>query len=365
MQNIVTYILLLLIYSDAFGQKCISAEWIYIYYMPYDNDLSPLGKDIISMIKDGITSDEVVAVIQADFKDDSGMYRYVISQEEGIIKFPVHAENSANTNSYEQYLNWVTENFQFRKSAVIFLNHGGKLDELCLDEYPRRSYLKVDSVRTSLEKFNKLQAKKIDLLFLQVCTKGSIEPLFEFNNVARYTLSSQSILYAPNCYYQNLFNDVSNCLVESGLDVAKLICEYEEENMYRSYTCINNSKFEEFKIMFNYFIAEIQKDEKIILKFEPISYSYANEYYWDLISFLSNIELIEQNKIRIRDELLEFIRHELISIYKKNPQKIWVSNYSGLSITSPQRDGSLKSEKYKHLLFFKEFKVNNAKFYIK
>jgi len=50
-------------------------EWLFIYYMPYDNNLSNLGTRIIEMLRSG-TSDKVGVTIQADFADTTGIKRY-------------------------------------------------------------------------------------------------------------------------------------------------------------------------------------------------------------------------------------------------------------------------------------------------
>ena len=48
--------------------------------MPYDNNLSYLGEDVLSMINNGIDSDNVNAVVQADLADTLGMTRTIITK---------------------------------------------------------------------------------------------------------------------------------------------------------------------------------------------------------------------------------------------------------------------------------------------
>jgi len=47
--------------------------------MPYDNDLSIYGEQIIKMIGDNIQSENVIATIQAEFADSPGIKRYIIT----------------------------------------------------------------------------------------------------------------------------------------------------------------------------------------------------------------------------------------------------------------------------------------------
>lgn len=147
----------------------LNTEWVFIYYMPYDNNLSVYGADILRMIQDSITSDKVIATVQTDFPDDEGMNRYIITKDT-LLKIPVQQEYSARTNTYKAYLTWVEETIRYRKKAVVFLDHGGKLDELCLDEKPEYRFLKVDSLKMVFKDL--YPDSKIDLLFMQVCAKA-------------------------------------------------------------------------------------------------------------------------------------------------------------------------------------------------
>ena len=131
------------------------------------------------MIGDNIHSDNVIVTIQAEFSDKNGMYRYIITNN-GITITNVGTRYSASINTYKEYLVWVKEKIYYNKFAVIFLDHGGKLDEICLDEKPIKGFLKIDDIKLE---FNDIFGKKsIDLLFLQVCTKGVIEILYEFKD---------------------------------------------------------------------------------------------------------------------------------------------------------------------------------------
>jgi Clostripain family len=324
-------ILLMLVVGQALycNSQKLKSEWLFSYYMPYDNNLSRYGNEIIDMIKDSIKNQNVIAVVQADFNNSSGMIRYII-RKNSIKKIPVENEYSAFSKSYEDYLKWVNNNFDFKKSAIVFLDHGGKLDELCLDETPVHSFLKVDSLNQIFKKVN--GNKKIDLLFLQVCTKGSIEPLYEFKDVARYTLCSQTELGAPNYYYPKLFADISKQKNIETLDVLSDIIAYDRHDMYSSYTCIDNSKMDSFYILLNEFIKVIKKQPALEMVAEPKKVSYYGETYWDLTSFLKNISLKDETLQDLRTSLIKFLNNKLIIFNKLNPARSTMDGYCGLSI---------------------------------
>lgn len=357
-KNLILFILLFLASYFSFSQEKIKTDWLFIYYMPYDNNLSDLGDTIIAMIKDSITSDKVVAVVQADFSDSLGMKRFIITKDTIIITSLV-TEYSANTQTYKDYLAWVTENFELKKSVVIFLNHGGKLDELCLDQYPQKKYLRVDSVKTVLQEFNQRQNEKIDLLFLQVCSKGSIEPLYELREVAKYTLASQTRLGAPNYYYHGLFKELSRDTNVEGLDIAKIMIDNETSDMYNSYTCVDNSKFEEFGLRMKYLHSTVEHKDTIYLKSRPQYEFYGGEQYWDLISFLEILEFDTEENRKYTENLIYFVKKELITIHKINANRSKrMIRYNGLSLLAKANLYTENVEKYKHLTFFQLFRFN-------
>lgn len=349
-RKLLPVILIFLSYQNTIAQgNKIKTDWIFIYYMPYDNNLSEYGVKIVNMIKDSISSNNVVATIQSDFEDSLGMTRYIITKDT-ILKSFVNSEYSGHTKSYEDYLIWVKEKIEFNKKAVIFLDHGGKLDELCLDEKPKRCFLKVDSLKNVFTTvFNK---SKIDLLFLQVCTKGSIEPVYEFKDNAAYTLCSQTELGAPNYYYTRLYSEMSKNAPRSGIDVAKIIAENEAYNMYSSLTLIDNSKLDSFYIMFSEFINLLKPEKEINLLVRPKQIYYDDERYWDLVSFLENIKITQNSDLSImRNLLLKYIKDNLIVFNKINPVRGKMVGYSGLSIYALLNNKSNRN--YNNLAFYR------------
>jgi hypothetical protein len=329
-----------------YGEK-IKTEWLFVYYMPYDNNLSKYGDEIINMIGDSILSENVVATVQAEIKGVPGMSRYIINNT-GITVTTIKNERSASVNTYREYLEWVQRRVDYEKLAVIFLDHGGKLDEICLDERPVSEFLKIDEIKTAL--YNTFGKNAIDLLFLQVCTKGVIEALYEFKDTAKYTLCSQIELGAPNRYYQGLFSVFSERTVSSGRDVAELIVGNEANKMYNSYTLIDNSKMDGLFSLFSEFVNQI-KDERISVSERPLDSFYFRERYWDVLSFLENISYSGNKTL-----LMDFIVNELIILHQISPEPVngmaqaAMSEYSGLSISG------VKNEKYNKLEFYRLLK---------
>ncbi|PWL29614.1 MAG: hypothetical protein DCO96_07595 [Fluviicola sp. XM-24bin1] len=185
-----------------------SCDWIFIYYAPYDNDLSAHSDTILAQLSTASKYDNVRVVFQLDTDDTLGMYRYSISPS-GVHIDTIPSEESTSNEQLQDYFNWIGDNFAFRNSAIFFLDHGGGLDEVGQDLYPDSTFIKVPDIRNVLLSFKYENNVLIDLIYLQVCAKASIEPLYELSEIADYTLACQRYLGAPNYYYKGMLQHVA------------------------------------------------------------------------------------------------------------------------------------------------------------
>jgi hypothetical protein len=327
--------------------------------MPYDNNLSGYKDTIISQIRKGITNDKITVTIQSD-EAGNGIERRIISYK-GISSFEkVDSDLSASTAVFGDYLKWAGDNVKAEKTVLVFLDHGGKLDELCQDEFPVSGYLKVDSVARVIEEENRNNNRKLDLLFLQVCAKGSIEPLYEFRNCSRYTLYSQTNLGAPNYYYTRFFETLSKNPEIELPQLSKLIADYERSDMYYSYSCIDNNTFKKFVVDFGNLISEFSKQPENRIRHESVQrYYYENETYYDLKSFLSNLDASDPT-LKKAKQLSEYFTDKVLVFNKINPQYDKMKQACGMNILAP-----LKLEYYKKYENLEWFRVVNPGLLIK
>src|SRR5690349_3660931 len=145
MKHLISFLLIIISVSASAQIQKISTEWLFAYYMPYDNNLSSLSDTIVTMIQRGIKTKSVVVTIQSDTEGGGGMKRFIITSDT-ILTSPVDTDFSSHTSTYAGYLAWITQGIDHKKRALIFLDHGGKLDEIGLDSYPTEKFLRVDSV---------------------------------------------------------------------------------------------------------------------------------------------------------------------------------------------------------------------------
>ncbi|MBD2088013.1 clostripain-related cysteine peptidase [Trichocoleus sp. ST-U3] len=102
-------------------------EWIFLYWMPYDNDLSKFGRSIMDMLAKSVNSDNILVAIQSDFSGAKKILRNILTKG-NISTQSLNTANSASEEAFSEYLNWAKSQFQAKKWAIVFLGHGGRLE---------------------------------------------------------------------------------------------------------------------------------------------------------------------------------------------------------------------------------------------
>ena len=110
-------------------------DWGVAYYLSYDNDLARATPIIVEAIRAGITSEKVVAGVQVDLPGPGGMHRIAITSA-GARGSKIASDDSADEDQAIAFLDWFVKTFPCRHYAFMFLDHGGRLDEMCMDLAP-------------------------------------------------------------------------------------------------------------------------------------------------------------------------------------------------------------------------------------
>ncbi len=350
---------LLTTFSGASQQ--INADITFVYWMPYDNNLHIWTDSVYHMIGRGLQSENYTVTIQKDMPGPGGMVRSMI-QKDKISHELVNNDLSASGKSYYDYLKWVAKNINSKKYALFFLDHGGKLDEVGLDEFPEKRFLRIDSIAWAIEQFNYLTDKKVELVYLQVCTKGSIEAIYELRNACKYTMFSQAVMGAPNLYFEQFLTEISQLTNPdiSGLQLSKLIARTESPQMYQSLTCIKNQHFDAFDIAFQNFITQCRYAESFSFS-EQLVQLYDGETYFDLAEYFKAFGGLDQGE-------LFHLLNKLIVMNEISPENHTMKGFCGLSLVGPGNGYPIKLKQYSHLTFFNKFdmlKVYEAMQYLR
>ncbi|MHC4917428.1 MAG: clostripain-related cysteine peptidase, partial [Planctomycetota bacterium] len=185
------------------GESALAYDWGVAYWMPYDNDLEQGREPIIKAIRKGMTGKNVAVAVQGDFSDVLGMHRMTVTAG-GVKDELVGSDDSADASQLIAYLEWFATTFRCRKYVVVIMNHGGGVDEMCLDDMPEtpgKNWMSGKKLGARLRRLKARMPGSWDLLFLQQCGRASLENLYSFRGTAKFVMASPMKIGAPNTYY--------------------------------------------------------------------------------------------------------------------------------------------------------------------
>jgi hypothetical protein len=314
--------------------------------MSYDNDLNPFGKVILSDLTKGIVNSKVAVVVQADFIDNKGMKRIALYQANGKPRrkeIILKSEDSADENELRKYLNWVRKEWDAKNYCIVFLDHGGTLNHMCLDRKPFRNHsknkrfvsgkwLRAEEAGEIVAKFNQKINGKVRLLFLQQCGRAAVQNLYNFVDTAEYILASPLKVDAPNTYYTKTLSTVARDPNITGKILAETVMREDEH--YTLYTLISNKELkrlpEKLKPVLKSFGQQSSLNQPNSC---PSLFEFESERFYDLMYYLQALNSANNNIAG--KELSSFLdwsqNHLIVSRAFKKPD----SSYSGLSIYVP------------------------------
>lgn len=308
-------------------------DWGVAYYMSYDNDLAAWGQPIIENIRRGVGSERTVAAVQADFTDEEGMRRYVITSK-GMEEMRLASEDSADEAQVIEYLDWFVRMYPSKRYVITFLNHGGRLDDMCRDDRPGPSGKSWMSGRILGEQLRALKARmsgKWSLLFLQQCGRGSLENLYSFRGTADFILTSPLPVGAPNTYYTALHRWLAGSPEASGAAVAVKIAE--EDRDYSLYSGLRTASLEELPKRLDAALAPILALEAPVAPERPSPIHNADEPIVDAASYLGRLADVNNAGRPEFDAFITWARTELLTFMKfRQNRMLWEGRLCGLSL---------------------------------
>jgi len=336
-------------------------DWIVLYWMPYDNNLSRFGTPILQMLTKGVQSDNILAVVESDFSGAKQLSRNIISKGK-IDSRSIETSNSGSEEVFAEYLSWAKSQFQADKWAIVFLGHGGCLDEVSPDDNPSpgsaspTKWMNIQKISDIIANFNREVDDRVELFFFQNCNKGTLEAHYTVRDTAKYTLSSQLLLGAPNYYYEPLFEFLGRHPEVNGGQLAEKIMAFERSDMYSSYTVTNNRAIQNLPEKINPLINSIlSSDIKAVKVSEISSYSYMPDQFVDVMDFFKTLTQQTGADLKELKEFTEFFNHSMIHRVQHNEFSKGNNNLSGLGMLLPK--GRQDIDKYRYLQIFSDLKL--------
>ena len=274
-------------------------DWVFIYLLPYDNNLEVAAEPVLDGLAAGVTSERVGVVALVDTQDAGGVNRHVITADGRQAGVTLATESLADLGALEVELDWVTNNFDSAKYAIVILGHGGRLDEMSYDANPGPdgdSWMTPSTLGPLLSRWRDRLSGVLEVLFLQQCGKGSFETYYTFRNTARVLMSSQTLIGAPNDYYSELLQTVSEQPNLDGIELVWAIARAEAPDMFTSYTAVSAE-------------ALVELPEQMNALLEPLTTPYRPLTFPQDASFRTTLDVSPGETVRVELNALEAGRY--------------------------------------------------------
>jgi hypothetical protein len=324
--------------------------------MPYDNNLSVFERPIIDMLGRGIAADDVVVVVQSDVPHRDGMIRTVLRQGRSETE-AVASGDSSRARALQAYLQWARSRFDAERWGIVVLGHGGRVDQFS-PASPTASggaTLRWMTIGAAAQAIARVWAEPVELLFLQNCCKGTLEAQYAFGGCARFTLSSQLPIGAPNFYYEGALQRLSQADLD-GLGLANAIMGAERDDMYTGLAVARNDVLGDLATALNRLIESIVDAAPEAVRVDDLpTYDYASERLVDVRAFFESAVRASGAETGALVRFGEVYSGRLIERFRTTRPE--PHGLSGLSLVIPRTRQQLR--RYRGLDFYRAVRMAN------
>lgn len=228
-------------------------DWLFVYVMAYDNDLDRCAAPITDALTRAAREHEGVAVaILSDRVARDGLRQTLITHD-STREERVATEDIADPRALRSFLEWASRVAPARRYVVVFLDHGGALDQMGYDlrssraptNAPETKWMSARATGDALRAWRRGAGRDVPLVFLQQCGRASIENLVNFRATSDAVLASQREVGACNTYYEALVATASARRDASAHELARSIMATDRN--YTTYALVRGSALDEWK----------------------------------------------------------------------------------------------------------------------
>jgi cysteine peptidase C11 family protein len=313
---------------------------VLAYYMSYDNDLTHCGPVILDALKRGVEGTSLAVTVLVDDAFGDRLVRHVFTSGRHRKK-ALATDDSTSSAVVEDYLSGVVEELPAERYAVVFLNHGGRVDEMCLDEQPGRGrgpgWLSASGVGDVLRRVRTRMPGRFELLFLQQCARASVDNLYNMRDTAAWVMGSQVKVGAPNTYYEPVLRWLDRHPSSSGLALGRQVMRHDRH--YRTYVCVDGRRIAELPDQLSRVADRLIGRSRRSLLFprrpQPC-FEYAGERNYDLLELLGAAFRRNRRSLEGFKTFDEWVRTELIRDITVHPSSRRADGgLCGLSVFAP------------------------------
>lgn len=304
-------------------------NWYNLFYLPYDNDLHIFADTVQAQIGHGSDTTSVLNVAYVEIPGFRADYRSIFLPGEQISVEWIEPHVIDKTNAD------VVNRSRADHSALFLLGHGGRLDEVRMRIDTDTTWMSIADWRINLEEENEY-LEKFDLFFYQVCSKGSIEAVYEVAGLAEFSMASQFPIGAPNYYYEKVLDQMGRGEIDGGLKLAREIARQDRPDMYLAYSIYDNDKLVAFTDSLLSFLSVPESMPAIWIDLGKVKDAeYGGEKYMDirdLLPILKKAKVIDRKEFRLLKGMLAAVCETVLSPALEGEMLESIRGFSGLSV---------------------------------
>lgn len=327
----------------------------------YDDDFTLMiymcGSSLES--RNGSASDDISELLSADIPDkvnvliETGgsqrwkkhsisadkLQRYTVENNKLKLLEDIKLSNMGDSQTLKDFIDWGTENFPAKRTALILWDHGGGvLNGICKDELYQNNWLTIQEFDDALSK-SKFQYS-FDFIGFDACLMANYETTLVASKYSDYMIASEDLEPTGGWDYKALSEALgSDRLYDIILDSYQ---NYHKNNDYYTLSAINLKMIDRVKNLLLQCISKTEKNNNPLLMSEAVQ---SSEGFGSVSSYLYDLGNIA-DYIGIDYNCTDIVK----SVHSENRK-----NTCGINFCFPQNDSEALN---KYLQISKDEKYN-------
>jgi hypothetical protein len=252
----------------------VPSQWVLMFYMAADNDLSTFVAENIADLEDAGLPDNTQILVQVDYPVH-GMKRMFLQDDEWFELGAIKDIDSSSPMVLADFVAFARRSFPAANYALIISSHA--------DAWKSRQSLRSSLIQdqTSGKKGNPLEIagwlkgantqfggfeRPLELLVFDACNMAMIEIAYEFKDIAIYTVFSQAFVPGSGFPYSRIMKSFGDSSINNltPYEAGKIFCDqYRSQYIAELFdaggtvSMIENSKISNFTERLQSFMAKI------------------------------------------------------------------------------------------------------------
>lgn len=231
-----------------------SPNWIFMVYMDADNTLADYAADDLAEMMSYGSNNNITIIVLYDSTSNGDSAIYKIEKGKKVLLKNLGEVDMGDGATLEYFLNWTYKNYHGKHYFLDLWDHGSYYTGVCLDH---GDWLTLEEIKKSLEKFNIIRGKRLEVLGFDACRMGGIEIYYALANTADYIVASEKDEPANGWPYYDILSKIedknpenaSKLVVDSVYNWARRF--YTQEGLSVIMASVNTSRIPRFIKDFN------------------------------------------------------------------------------------------------------------------